>query len=319
MSKLLLMMAWATNDEARPIELAVFDHFVDTSLRESGLSVDVEAVFGNAVYKDDMGLAEKLRLPNGPRFLVVSLDATKIWGDDGVLYSNDLQEIVKSVDASAGVKPANPVLEFESRANRVARGYLVPLTHIPDSVSRFVKSFKTGFNADVMIETEKDLRGAFEEGFPLPDLERTALFERLFADLPHDFEGRAAALTEINDAFRQELAVRLTPALNAHLNEAAPEDAEAKKRLANDVMEKLDGMNLAVRSPSEGAASILNVWIDNRHPLGRFAIQPKGEKRPTITRANVADLLPLELTDARPRREALREWRQSRASEPKKK
>lgn len=315
MSKPFLMLVWATGDEERPLEYTVFDGFVAPSLREDDQANDVATTLGAIVYRSLQIIIKSLTPAFGRRFLVISLDASKVRGDEAVLYANDLREVVEEAQTHAGIQPADSVLEFKSRKNQVAHGFLVPSTCLPSSVIQFVKEFKNCINDDVLFDVEKDLRAAVEEKFRLPEVERAALFERLFADLPEDFEGRAAALAEINEAFRQELAARFTPALNAHLKEAAPEDAETKKQLASDVMEKLTSLGLAVRCPVTGAASALNVWMGSGHPLGRFTIQPKGEKKPTIIRANIKDLLPLELVADRPRREALKELRASHTTE----
>lgn len=158
----------------------------------------------------------------------------------------------------------------------------------------------------------KDKGRSSEQLGPLPRVDRTALFERLLAGLPEDFEGRATALAEVADAFRREIADRLTPALNTHLERSTPEGAAEKKKLDAEVMAKLGVLGLAIRCPITGEASSLIGQQDSKNPEGRHSIVPKG-KKPSISRKNLADLLPLKLVADRARREALNEWRRKQA------
>ncbi len=309
MSEPFLMLVWATGDEARPLEYNVFDRYVASSLKEKGQGDDVAANFGRVIYDNESIVINVLAAATRHRFLVVTLDASKVRGGEAVRYVKDLQEIVEDARTAAGWMLSESVLGFESREHHVARGFLVPSTCVPTSTIEFAKEFKNCINDEMSYRVEKDLRAAVEEEFSLPNVERAALLERLFADLPEDFEGRSAALAEINDAFRQELAARLTPALNAFLKEAAPGDAEAKKQLASDVMEKLTDLGLAVRRTDTDQPSRLLGQQDLKNPKGRIAIVPKGTSRPSLTRTDVAELLPLQLVVDRPRREALNEWR----------
>ncbi len=162
---------------------------------------------------------------------------------------------------------------------------------------------------------DEDQVRSLEQLSSLPAVERTVLFERLLTGLPEDFAGRAAALAEVADAFRREIADRLTPTLNAHLGGATPEDSTEKKKLDAEVMEKLDALGLAIRCPITGEPSSLTGQQDSKNPKGRHSIVPKGRNRPSISRTNLADLLPLELVADRARREALNEWRRKQADE----
>lgn len=133
--------------------------------------------------------------------------------------------------------------------------------------------------------------------------------DQLFADLPPDFDGCTRVLHDINAAFRQQLVVRYAPVLNACLRAADPQDADAKKQLASEVRERLEGLGLAIRCPKTGQPSALAAKQGPSNPRGQFFITPKGANRPSFVRTNLADLLPLDLVVDRPRREALDEWR----------
>jgi hypothetical protein len=143
--------------------------------------------------------------------------------------------------------------------------------------------------------------------------DRSTLFAGLFEGLPAGFEERAAALGVLQGEFRRELAARLQPALNAYLGAADPKDAASKRQLADALNACLAPLDLAVRCPVTGQPSKLYVQgASKEHPHGQFLIKPQGFKTATATRKALADLLPLHLVEARPRREALAEWHHGR-------
>lgn len=136
----------------------------------------------------------------------------------------------------------------------------------------------------------------------------------LFEEMPEDFEGRKAALTAVNAAFRQELANQFAPALNAKAQAMPHGSYEEKKALARWVNEELRRFDLAIKCPKTGEPSILTVDPGHHPEIGRFSIEhktPDGKRHRSLTSPALPEL---ELTEAPPRREALREW-QNRVSQ----
>lgn len=142
---------------------------------------------------------------------------------------------------------------------------------------------------------------------------------------PHalaEAEERLSAISERIDAFRQEATRELQGALNAYLAEMAKaqrmdvgdrrqkaEDAlsyKDKESIRDIVNSSLERLGLAVGY--QGHTCNFDVTTGAKH--GRFLLVPKGSKTPVLTRVNLSDFLPLELTDAQPRREGLKEWRE---------
>lgn len=134
-------------------------------------------------------------------------------------------------------------------------------------------------------------------------------FDQLFADLPSDFDACSRTLAFTNSAFRNQIASTYEPILNKHLRAADPQDVDAKKQLASQVMERLDALGLAIRCPKTGQPSALMAKQNASNPKGQFFITPKGTNRPSFIRTKLSNLLPLNLVVDRPRREALDEWR----------
>jgi len=108
---------------------------------------------------------------------------------------------------------------------------------------------------------------------------------------------------------KQGLARRFEPVLNAYLQTQAPENAEQKRKLVERVSADLKGLGLAVHHPATDQPCTLMVASGKAHSSGQFLLMPKGSKRALVPRANLLDLLPLQLMPETPRREPLAEWR----------
>jgi hypothetical protein len=111
-----------------------------------------------------------------------------------------------------------------------------------------------------------------------------------------------------HQAFWENVVRRFEPALNTYIREQAPETFEQKKALAEQVSDYLSRLGLAIRYENQSCDLFATRGDANR--LGRFLLKPKGSGKALITRANVVDLLPFELTGGPTRREALTEWRE---------
>jgi hypothetical protein len=143
-----------------------------------------------------------------------------------------------------------------------------------------------------------------------------------FSELPTDAEQRLKAVSSRLDIFREEATRQLQTAINSYLGEIAksqtPAGSEGKYKIddrfsydnkqiiANNVNSTLERFGLAISC--NGHACNFDVTGGAKH--GRFFLVPKGSKTPLLTRVKLADFLPLELMDAQPRREGLKEWRQ---------
>src|SRR5215472_12767776 len=123
------------------------------------------------------------------------------------------------------------------------------------------------------------------------------------------YEAAVEALTTDNDAHRQMLARRFEPVLNAYLAAQSPENAEQKKVLARRVSADLKRLGLAIHHPDTDQPCALMATSGKANRLGFFLLMPKGSKKAIAPRANLADLLPLQLMPETPRREPLAERR----------
>jgi hypothetical protein len=112
-----------------------------------------------------------------------------------------------------------------------------------------------------------------------------------------------------NQAHKQSLARRFEPVLNAFLQTQAPTNAEQKKALARRVSADLKRLGLAIHHPDTDQPCALMATSGKANRLGFFLLMPKGSKKAIAPRANLADLLPLQLMPETPRREPLAERR----------
>jgi anti-anti-sigma regulatory factor len=142
------------------------------------------------------------------------------------------------------------------------------------------------------------------QGGPVPPLEEK--IGELFAGMPEDPEQRLGALGGRIDAFREAATKQLQAALNAYLETQTPQTYGDKQAIAATVNAHLDRLGLAIGY--QGQACNFAATMGGEHPRGRFLLVPKGSKKPLLARVNLTDFLPLELVDAQPRREGLREW-----------
>ncbi len=119
---------------------------------------------------------------------------------------------------------------------------------------------------------------------------------------------QAQSLQELHHDFRREMAARLQPLLNVHI-QAMPHDTyEEKKALARLVNDELRRFDLAIKCPKTGLPALL-VGDPGNHPeIGRFCIEIKAEDGKRKRTVNTPQLPQLELMEAAPRREALSEW-----------
>jgi hypothetical protein len=118
-------------------------------------------------------------------------------------------------------------------------------------------------------------------------------------------------LTELfakRESYKQELIGRLQPALNSYLAIQTPETADEKREIAQEISDTLDPLGLAILVESIPCNLVVSESPSNR--LGIFMLRPKGASTAILSRSRLADLLPLQLTEAAPRREALSEWRE---------
>lgn len=97
-----------------------------------------------------------------------------------------------------------------------------------------------------------------------------------------------------------DIDVRLKPelekALNDDLGGQNPETAEAKEQVAHQVRSLLNDIGCALEF-NDRPCSLYVLPASDKNPRGRFQVMPKGSNRPIITRANLADLLPLKLVE----------------------
>jgi hypothetical protein len=126
-----------------------------------------------------------------------------------------------------------------------------------------------------------------------------AAYDKLLADLAAE-----------NERHQQSVAQRFEKALNAYLETQAPEKFEDKQALAQRVSADLKRLGLAIRHPSTDQPCTLMAAEGASYRLGQFFLMARGSKKRLVTRANLADLLPLSLVLATPRREPLTEWRE---------
>ena len=117
------------------------------------------------------------------------------------------------------------------------------------------------------------------------------------------------ALAAENEAHKQNLARRFEPVLNGFLQAQAPANAEEKKALARRVSADLKRLGLAVRHPDTDQPCALMAASGKANRPGFFLLMPKGSKKAIAPRANLSDLLPLQLMPDTPRREPLAERR----------
>jgi hypothetical protein len=206
-------------------------------------------------------------------------------------------------------------------ASRQAGPVLFELLKHPDKAMRraAAHAFRAIFGMDYIDiyssigydDYETFIRSKQGQGGLVPSLDDK--FKEVVALSPEDYDGRAAALSEINHACRQRMAAELAEALNARIREKPHETLEEKKELARWVNDQLKPLGLAVRCPNTKLpARLMGIAGSYRpdEPGGTFCfeIYKDGKQRKTA----YSDTLPeLTLTDAAPPKEPEVSWQQT--------
>jgi hypothetical protein len=133
--------------------------------------------------------------------------------------------------------------------------------------------------------------------------------EAIIDAIPSTYDLLSSRMLTIQHEFNAIIAKRLAAPLSSHL-ETLPRETDAQRHeIVRWVNEEVQNFGLAICCPVTKQASILHVIpVRPRNPRGGFDIRLKGSGKTTESRANLSDLLPLELMEAPPRREALAEW-----------
>jgi hypothetical protein len=130
---------------------------------------------------------------------------------------------------------------------------------------------------------------------------RSAQFEALLATVPQDekYGLLAPKLAGLSHEFREHVAARLAPALNAHVQALPQESLEQKKELGRWVNAELEAFGLAVQEPKTGRPGRLRGVRGYQPGVGCFEIEVKingKQEVPTVSN----ELPTLELMDANP-------------------
>lgn len=121
----------------------------------------------------------------------------------------------------------------------------------------------------------------------------------LAASLPQVYEQRAAALADMNHAFRQELANQLAPALNAKIQDIPHETLEQKEELCRWLSTQIEPLGIAVKDPKTGFPAELKADVGDRIGIGRFQFRYRKEGK-TVRSQSLNALPVLQLIDATP-------------------
>jgi hypothetical protein len=120
------------------------------------------------------------------------------------------------------------------------------------------------------------------------------------------YESLVADLLAKNRAHRESVRLRFQRGLNSYLAAQKPETFEQKHALVDKVSNDLKALGFVIRHSDLPCHIVARQGEKNR--LGQFLINVKGSGEILVTRANLQDLLPLELMDAPTRQEALSAW-----------
>jgi hypothetical protein len=121
--------------------------------------------------------------------------------------------------------------------------------------------------------------------------------------ISNDLPTLSSNLTQVSHEFRQQVAARLQPALNAYISDPANFDVsnlDGKKHLCEFVEKTLEPLGLAVKVPNTpGLPGKFKATTGNWPGVGRFVFEvyiDGKQKKPAVT-----DILPnLELIDSTP-------------------
>jgi hypothetical protein len=129
-----------------------------------------------------------------------------------------------------------------------------------------------------------------------------------FGWLPPEFGKRYEAIKEKSRRFAQEKASRIQYDLNLEVQSMPQETYTDKQALAAWINEHLHGIGLALKCPKTGRPAIIVADVkDKKSDISRFRFEitdERGRKRRTFTSRTLPQL---ELIEAEPRREPLRE------------
>jgi anti-anti-sigma factor len=144
-----------------------------------------------------------------------------------------------------------------------------------------------------------------------PEGTRAEYLDALLATVPKDagYEELVPKLASLSHEFRQQVAARFEPVLNAYIRAMPHDDLDGKKKVAEFVNSELERFGLAVKCPNTGLPAKLKASTGNWPGVGRFHfevyIDGKREK------PAVSDTLPkLELIDATPAIEPETPWQE---------
>jgi hypothetical protein len=149
---------------------------------------------------------------------------------------------------------------------------------------------------------------------PPPALdERTRHLDALLATVPRDvpYEEQAEEAAKLNRAFRERLAERLAPALNARIRTMPHETHDQKKELAKRANIELRRFNLAIKHPKTDKPCYLVTDKGNHPEIGRFMLRSEGVdgRAETFSTPHLEALLEvMKLMDAPQREEGLSNW-----------
>lgn len=154
---------------------------------------------------------------------------------------------------------------------------------------------------DCINESYANLLKQRPESSPTPSpttLDGAASLDALMAAVPEGatLSEVAPMLAEISRECRGQIAARLQPALNAHLQAMPHDDYEGKKEVARLANSEAERFGLAVKCPKTGLPAKLRAQTGNWPGIGRFAFEVYVDgKRST---PSASDKLPeLELID----------------------
>lgn len=125
-------------------------------------------------------------------------------------------------------------------------------------------------------------------GGPVPTLEEK--IKELTEGLSADYDGLSAALTEIHQAYRQNLADSLTPALTVKMQEKPHAGYEDKKELAKFVNAELRKYGLTIKCPKTGRPASLGADPGNHPAEGRFHLLTEAEDGKKVRTVNTPQL-----------------------------
>ena len=138
---------------------------------------------------------------------------------------------------------------------------------------------------------------------------RAESLDALIASVPKDatYAVKAEKFAGLNHAVRQQIAVELAPALNAHIQTMPHDDLDGKKKLCDFVNSELERFGLAVKCPNTGLPAKLKATTGHWPGVGRFHFEVYVDgkrKMPAFS-----DTLPeLQLIDATPSQEPETPW-----------